>query len=309
MSNLALLQTVTDKGQTYWLNRTVKKNLERISHETSESIIKSDILNPQNAIFNFAFELINEFRDDILEENLTMYYFTNFGASVDCEIYYIPEPIFIYISKILKTVPKQWYSFVYRNYHIKGAKWDEERGKWIKKEEELLEENYKNNLNSVFSSLLNGKNILPLLKKYYRNEVNTKNELDSRIAIYYAKEVLHMKNEQLNLIKSIGNKIFELMDSEDNFKKYMVQIEGATRAYQLRATLLSIIKKNYSAGNEKPIVTLEEWVSYLFPDGQYWAEVRDLLLIYLYEKLHEKNMKITLEEQEIKEPEEYNEGA
>ena len=36
---------------------------------------------------------------------------------------------------------------------------------------------------------------------------------------------------------------------------------------------------------------LDEYISYLFPDGSYWGEVRDMLLIYIYEKLHDLNIR------------------
>jgi CRISPR-associated protein Cst1 len=87
-------------------------------------------------------------------------------------------------------------------------------------------------------------------------------------------------------------------------------LEGSSKAYQLRSSLINIIKKNYTVGNKETIVTLDEWVTYLFPDGQYWGEVRDLLLIFLYEKMHENNMQIDIEDGNlIEETDEDNEGC
>ena len=68
--------------------------------------------------------------------------------------------------------------------------------------------------------------------------------------------------------------------------------------------ILKVVKDNFRSGNESPIITLDDYVTYLFPDGQYWGEVRDLLLIYFYEKLHAENLDVNeLPENEIQETE------
>jgi CRISPR-associated protein Cst1 len=122
-------------------------------------------------------------------------------------------------------------------------------------------------------------------------------------------EVLAMTAEQISIIRSIGDKVFTLMEQGSDFKKYLTMIERVKKAYELRTVLLRMIKKNYADGNEEPLVTFDQWVNYLFPDGQYWGEVRDLLLIYLYEKLHHHGMKLEMSDDEIEETEEEtNEG-
>ena len=51
-----------------------------------------------------------------------------------------------------------------------------------------------------------------------------------------------------------------------------------------------MIAANFVAGNNNPIVSVDDYVNYLFPDGSYWAEIRDLLLIAIYQELHERNL-------------------
>ena len=117
-----------------------------------------------------------------------------------------------------------------------------------------------------------------------------------------------MNKEQLKLIQKIVNTVFELSRKENNYKKYVTMLEGAGKAHQLRSALLKIIKANYLSGEKEPLIRLEEYVNYLFPDGQYWGEVRDLLLIHLYEKLHDEGVNVedipedTLHEIEDEEP-------
>ncbi|MBN2396669.1 MAG: type I-B CRISPR-associated protein Cas8b1/Cst1 [Candidatus Atribacteria bacterium] len=311
MGNLSLLHTVTNHGEEYWKRKTIFQNLDKISRNTSDSMLKSEIKNPSNAIFSFASELINEFENEFLNENLTLYHFTNFAASVDCSIFLIPNPVFKFLSQTLKSVPRQWYKFVYQHYHISGAKWDDATNTWQKKGNQVTEDEYQNNKNNVYNALLEGNSILRSMTRYYQNQINRDIGLDSRMAIYYAKEVLQMTTEQIAMIRKIGSKIFDLMEKGDSFKKYMVKLESTSKAHQFRSALLTIIKRNYTEGNEDPIVTLEEWVNYLFPDGSYWGEVRDLLLIFLYEKMHESKIDIDLSDDEVEETteQEENKGA
>jgi CRISPR-associated protein Cst1 len=310
MGNLTILQSITPYGKEFWKLKTVKTNLEKISRETSQGILKSDYKNPENALIRLASELINHFKDTDVDESLTMYHFTNFAASVECNIYTVPNPVFKFLSRVLKSVSKQWHDFIMRHYHISKSKWNDVNETWEIKDKVVTEDDYRNCRNEIFNKLLSGKSILSNMTDFYKKQINKTHETDSRMAIYYAKEVIKMTTEQINLIKSIGNKIFELMKADNDFKKYLIKLEGSSKAYQLRSSLINIIKKNYTVGNKETIVTLDEWVTYLFPDGQYWGEVRDLLLIFLYEKMHENNMQIDIEDGNlIEETDEDNEGC
>ncbi|HEU19089.1 MAG TPA: type I-B CRISPR-associated protein Cas8b1/Cst1 [Deltaproteobacteria bacterium] len=311
MGNLALLQTISARGKQYWMNKTVIENLNRIGKNTSEGILKSIYSNPENAIFRFAAEIITDNLTIEFDENLTLYYFTNFAASVDCEIYSIPSPVFRFMRLALKNCPQQWYRFVKRHYHISKSSWNYNESQWEKKGGAIAEEDYLNNKNDIHLKLLANESILPALQHFYKSEyLYAKPEMNNNMAIYYVREVLDMQKEQILLIKRIGSKIFELMEKECNYKKYLVMIEGSTRAYQLRSALIKIIKTNYRNGAEEPVVTMDEYVNFLFPDGSYWGEVRDLLLIFLYEKLHQHAINVAeVSDVELKETEDINEGA
>ena len=108
-----------------------------------------------------------------------------------------------------------------------------------------------------------------------------------------------MKKEQVSLIKKIADIVYEITHTEGNLKKYLTMFEGASKAYQLRHALLKVIKQNYMKGNKEPVCRLDEYVDYLFPDGQYWGEVRDMLIIYLYEKMHDEDIKIEVDDKEL----------
>ena len=294
--NLALLQSITHETDIFWRKITLEKHLNDISKDNTDGLLKSDFSKPINAFFNIVFNLILEFPEKQLKESLTLYYFTNFAAKTDCEIYIINNPVFNFVSKSIKNCPKQWYNFLNYYYQIKGAKWDIEIQNWKIKDEVIDNNKFLNNNNNIFNALIDNKNISMNMCKYYKNQIgNTKLPFDIRIAYYYLEEVRKMKKEQFNLIQKIGDKIFEIMSNENDFKKYIFLLEKVKRPHELRASLISIIKKHYNNNNPEPLITLNEWVNYLFPDGQYWGEVRDLLLIYLYEKMHINNLSIEID--------------
>lgn len=288
---LSLLHTQNENSQKYWAEITVIANLNKIGRNLSEGIIKSEYSNPKNAIFNIAIEIITKYESE--SGYIQLFHFTNFGSSPDCDIYLLPNPVFSFMSKALRYCRRDWFNFVKRYYHIKKSSWDDMSQTWLKKDDSAFEETeFKNNPNDVFEALLTGKTILGKLRKFYKESYQKNISISPLLAIYYLTEVKNMKQEQIDLIKRIGNTIFKQLQEDGSNKKYLTMIEGSSKAYQLRSVILRIVKKNYNNGEKDPVVTLSEYVNYLFPDGQYWGEVRDLLLIFLYELLHKENIDI-----------------
>jgi CRISPR-associated protein Cst1 len=301
--NLVVPGLRSGKIKKYWAKKTILKNLADIGRNNSEGIIKSLYSNPKNALFAMATELIIEM--DAENESLQLFHFTNFGQSPYSSIYYLPNPVFIFMSKVIRSCSAEWFAFVRRHYLIKQTSWDYKNSKWGTKDGILKDEDYLNNKNLVFERLISEKSILGLFCRYFRENFFKEIKISSLMVDYYLKEVRNMSPEQMELIKKLGKSIIEIARKEGNFKKYLTKIEGAGKAYQLRSVLISLVKKNYAAGEERPLITLGDYVEYLFPDGQYWGEVRDLLLIYLYELLHEENVKgIEVEEIPLEETDE-----
>lgn len=58
------------------------------------------------------------------------------------------------------------------------------------------------------------------------------------------------------------------------------------------------MKPNYEEGNDEAIVTVKDYVDYLFPDSDSWKEMRDVLLIAIYERLHKLKKKVEIEDNE-----------
>jgi CRISPR-associated protein Cst1 len=100
-----------------------------------------------------------------------------------------------------------------------------------------------------------------------------------------------MKKETIKKIMEIAD--FIIHDrSEDEIKKLITKLNGANQAFELRRFLLTLVEENYNNGNEKPIMSVNDYANYLFADGSNYREVRDVLLIAIYQKLHEFNIKV-----------------
>jgi len=303
--NLGLLHLHNDETLNYWTEKVIRTNLNKISQGVSDGILQSDFKNPKNALFDMATDLILNF--NLERDNLQLYYFTNFGSNPFCEIYTLPNPVFSYLSKVLKSCKKDWYLFLNKHYKIKKAEWDNVNEVWRDKKNNKIDYDvYKDNKNETIEKLLNNQNLVPIFRKFYKQCFLNNKNISILLLDYYLREVRDMNTEQIQIIKKLGKSIIEIAKKDDNnFKKYLTMIEGASKAYQLRAAIIHLIKKHYSNGEDEPLLTLEDYVNYLFPDGTYWSEVRDILIIYLYELLHKENIEgIDVEDISLTEPEE-----
>ncbi|QTA93743.1 type I-B CRISPR-associated protein Cas8b1/Cst1 [Desulfonema magnum] len=287
---LMILQPDDAYSKALWQADYIQENLDKISRGSSKGMLKANLLNPQNALFNLAGRLIEKF--DLLEKTakaIRLVYFSNFGAKANMEFHDLPNYIFSFLKRVCQPDLKtSWTGFVKTYYRFrKSVHFDEEKGEWVeKKKKEMIQLNHEEysgtNRNTIYERLLSGKTISGYLCRRHK-----KATFPIMIAITYMKEVRNMRQEQIDLIRSIADKIIGLSQKEENFKKFITPIEGAAKAYELRAAILKCVKAHHQNGEPEPFIRLREYVEYLFPDGQYWSEVRDLLLICLYEKLHE----------------------
>jgi len=290
--NLILLQIQNEYTAELWQEDVIKKNLDKIFIGSSGGMLSSNLLNPQNALFHFATNLIRKFELlDMPSQQLRLFYFTNFGNRTNVDIRDLPSNVFSFLKRVLKPdLRSAWLHFVKRHYRFSKRRlihFDEETEEWIevKKKEAFkldIQDYGGTNSNTIHEYLLSGRSILSFLRRLHKLD-----KFPIMIAITYLKEVKKMRQEQIDLIQKISHRIVALCQKEGNFKKFFIPIEGARYAHQLRAAILRLVKIHYKNGEVEPFVRLKEYVEYLFPDGQSWYEVRDFLLISLYERLHD----------------------
>lgn len=290
--NLALLQTQTEALQEFWQKNTVAQNLKNFTHGNSEGILRYSYGNIRNAFFALADDLITEWygaQRQFERQDLRLFYFTNFGASPECAIYDLPASAFTFLWIVQNpnypAIKSAWQRFVRRHYRIKEAQYDELANAWMKttgkNKGEMRDENYKNYPNQIHNMLLFGHNLLP---RFYRRQEH-KNLVPIEIVKAYILEVRFMKKERIDAVLNLADRVCELVQKQDA-RKLIYPIESARFVYQFRAALLRLLRKNMDAGEVQPLFTTEDYLYKLLPDGESWTDVRDLMLVRIYEKLH-----------------------
>jgi len=154
------------------------------------------------------------------------------------------------------------------------------------KETETIDQNeYRQWFNRIYNKLLNDENLRTDILRWSR-----KHPFNFEIVSIYQQNIIGMKKETINKIKELAAFLVREEDA-DKIKKRIKALDGAKNASALRRFLLKdVVAANYADRNDNPIITLDDYINYLFPDGSYWAEIRDLLLIAIYQELHERNL-------------------
>lgn len=286
----------------YFVRKNVNNNLKDLASGISGSVQKSEHSNPTNALFDYVSQCVENLKTVTYNNEtdksetkgivLNLFHFTNFGAKPTINIYTIPAIVFDYYAFCIVNYKNEWNGFINYYYHyskFKDAKYNEELGVWYNSKESVNYQIYKVWKNTVFEYLLNGKTILPLFLRYCKSH-----HLNFKIVELYQINIKCMDKRSLVKIKEMA--VFIVKDrSDDEIKKAMTRLNGAKNSNDLRFFLLKLLNKNYEEGNKEPLFSLDEYVEYLFPDGAYWKEIRDLLLIAVFEKLHEVNKLLELD--------------
>lgn len=305
---ISLMQSSNESLSRLFVRMTIERNLHEIGVGLSEGVAKSDYNKPANAIFNFvdsALSRLAEYREGNILPSLTLYHFTNFGASPEIQLYQLPAKVFLFYRTCLQArFEEDWQKFVRSHYcdgQHKGAKYNLISGKFelVKaKETEVIDFNdYKQWFNRILNKLLIDETIRPEMLRWSR-----KHPFNFEIVSIYQQNIIGMKKETIIKIKELAAFLVREEDA-DKIKKRIKALDGAKNASALRRFILKdVVAANYVAMNDNPIVTVDDYVNYLFPDGSYWAEIRDILLIAIYQEIHERNLiseelKIELESQ------------
>ena len=275
--------------------------LMEIGQNLSSGILKNESRTTSTAVFRFIDKLLSKYTDYDSKECISLYHFTNFGATPDLKIYTLPfQAFYFYVLSQRYEYKEQWNKFVshyYKTPELKNIKFDESTSSYIgfdKKEKKTVEEiQYKYWSNTIYERLLNRKTILPQILSWSK-----KNIFSLKLFTNYLILIQNMKNETLNKLHEIADFILR-NTSETDINKVIVKLNSINSAFLLRRFILKIVEKNYAVGNEEAIVTVEDYTNYLFPETRSWMETRDVLLIYIYQMLHERKIKVDIDETDV----------
>lgn len=290
---IALLYSNQSDVTELFVVENCKRNFSKIGSGNSEGVLKSKFNNPANAIFKYADEYISKASSKASKKDritLNLYHFTNFGASPHINLYTLPSFVFDFYRTCQHDYKLEWNKFInshYKNSKHKGAIYNEATSNFEyskKKEREIItKENFESWGNIILEKLLRGQsilnNILYWSKKYPFN---------FRITKLYQHYIRNMEQKTLEKIEELAHFIVEM--NENKISKAINKLNGFKKGYELRKYMLNLIVDNYKNKTEKPLISLTEYVEYLFPDGSYWRDINTLLLIAIYQKLHENQI-------------------
>lgn len=302
-NKIALVYSNHEKVSEFFVYDNCQANMQGVSSGISETVLKSEFRNPSNALFAFAdrcitnLELLNiEDEDDDHEDidiTLNLYHFTNFGASPEVVLHILPATVFRFYAYCQNPkYKKAWTQFIrsyYRNAKFKNAVFNEDTEIWEGKKENASYESYKVWSNIIYDKLLNEQSILIHFLKW-----SVTHSFPFKIVENYLIKLRNMDKKTIEKIKHLAD--FIVIDRDDDFiKKHITRLNGAKNGHTLRRIFLNLIAQNNKEDTTEPLITVEDYVNYLFPDAYIWREVRDVLLIAIYQKLHEIAKKIEVE--------------
>ncbi len=295
--DIALLFSNNTEAVKFWVNDNCCKNIARIgknlNNEREAGALKSDFSKIPNSLFAFVDKLVTRAPYIKKDTSLTLYHCSNFITKSRLQIYTLPSKVFEFYYICLQPKFKEdWKKFV-RSYYFenkhKGARYNikTEIYEIVKSKitETIEQVEYLQWFNSIYHKLLYGENIRSEMLRWSR-----KHPFNFMIVENYQQIIIGMKKETINKIKELAS--FLVRDENaDKIKKRIQALDNAKNANALRRFFLKdIIVPNYAEGKKEPIIKLEDYLIYLFPDGSYWSEIRDLLLIAIYQELHERNL-------------------
>lgn len=301
--NLCVISSNNPKTTELYAGDCCARTLLKIGQNASTGILKNKSQSTSTAIFRFIDKLLFKYINYDDKESIVLYHFTNFAAKPNLTIYTLPfQAFYFYVLSQRNNYRGQWNNFVshyYKTSELSNAKYDEKTSSYIgfeKKEKRVIEEaQYKYWFNTVYDRLLNGKTILPQILSW-----SIKKPFSLQLLENYLILIRNMKNETLSKLREIANFILQNTPEAD-INKVIVKLNGVNSAFLLRRFILKIVERNYVVGNEEAIVTVEDYTNYLFPETNSWMEIRDVLLIYIYQLLHERKIKLEIETTETEE--------
>lgn len=312
---VAMLTSNYEKVEEFFIERNCKRNFQAIASGLASGVLKSEFNNPANALFEFADSYINTHLKELLKNDeetlfrkanitLNLYHFTNFGASPEVAIHTLEAKVFKFYAFCNRILFKrEWNKFLrsnYKNSKFKGVTFDEENERWFDKKDSLEFDTYKTWRNPVLENLLNDVSILQAILRW-----NAKHSFPFTIVEKYQIIIRNMEKQTVEKIKQIAD--FVINNRPDDYiQKCIKRLNGEKYAQGLRQFFLKLVSENYNNEAEAPLITVQDYVEYLFPDGGNWREIRDVLLIAIYEKLHELNKLVEIPEFEDEETETIN---
>ncbi len=288
-----LLHSNSNKILKFWAKQSFDNINKQFLLNDFTGCYNESITRPDNAMFSMIGKIVqkvNRWREEDTPI-ITFYYFSNYNQNPDLRIFYLPSNVFRFLIEIPPDEKTNWNNIVKYAY------------KFVKLEKIENEEDYKNNPNFVFERLLKNQSII----KFFFDKKNKNVRSGWRLLEIYMTSVRNMDKERMDAIKKLGDLLIDYIKDNEDIST-ITKIETANSYNSFNNVLRKIIKKRISLGVDEPLFTFDDYVQYLFPDGNLtWRVTQDLILFRIYECLHDylvenkKEIKGIVESDDLKE--------
>lgn len=253
---------------------TRNKLLNGYKSKDVSGIFDESFKSTQNALFHLAYKTSTKYKKlGLLKQNeeIVIYRIDNYNQSpAGVTIHKIPNNIFRFVINVMTSpqYKKNWYDLLSKHYAKSDTKSDSPV--------------WKISYNRIHDSLLKNETILWA----FRDDIEKKPTLPWIIVEYYMELVRNMNKQRIEGIKNLADKIAICIEESKN-KKRINDIISARDLPTFRNQLRLVFRDWQKLGKEQPMITYEEYISIIIPeDYSNWKEVQDLIIIRLYEKLH-----------------------
>lgn len=279
-----------------------KANLAELGSGLEVGVLKHSISKPSNALFDFASDCIQnisdlyqlEQGDNLIPKDqiiINLFHFTNFAAAADIVLMTLPADVFEFYAFCHGIkIQKQWNQFVrshYLNAKYSKAIYNPETDNWETSKEDITYNDYKNWRNYVLERLLSGQSITRMFAKWVQ-----RHRFNFIIVSKYLTTIRNMDKKTVEKILFLAD--YVVSQDADYISRTIKKLDGYKSPHEFRRALCKWNGDNARAGNS-PLLKVEEFVNYLFFDGSNWREIRDVLIIAIYEKSHEKKIQLEVE--------------
>ena len=278
------------QGYPYTLNVELAREALRDIRTYKSASKARNFKKPENFLFHKIAEITQKIvvgYDYWRNASISLYYFISNNQSQVIDIIHVPTSSLIFVAFASSYDPPGWRKLISAGWKKKAL---------TEEEFEIFE---KEKTNEVYVKLLHGENILHYFLDLEYRSTNTKWGLLE----FYCKEVLGMDEKALELIKDVGDRIVETLSAlEDNkLSRRLRELETATKLYQFEEFFVNLEKLRQRLGIEKALMSFDEFSSLLVNYGENldvsWRTVKHLLLFRIYEKLHNRLLKISEKEE------------
>jgi CRISPR-associated protein Cst1 len=257
--------------------KTIKTRLASGEYNSQENsgLFDEKFKSPQNALFHLAYKFGREYCARGIcsnNESIVLYHIDNYNQGpAGVRIYSLPSNIFKFVSFMMNSPDYRsaWFSLLAR-YYPKSTD-VEDLPIW------------KTKINPIHTYLLEGKNILWAFKDDRTRTVT----MPWPVVEGYMRSVRLMNQQRIEKIREFSDKIATSIRESKKFSR-VHDIANARDLPSFRNQLNLIVKDWQKLGKGDPIITFDDYIRILIPgDYRGWTEVRDLIVIRLYEKLHD----------------------